>query len=281
MKKVLAFDCGGTNTRLALINEKLEIEKIEIIPTITDNKEKWISNIVELIEKFPLENVVAISLGVPGVCDRENGIILEMSNVRIGNVEIRKILNQKFSLPVYIRNDAEVACLGEAYSGAGKSFSRVFFITISTGLGGALCVDKINQDYITEIGHTAFVYKNHLTEYEKLVSGLNITNLAKFNNLDEIKNAKELFEGVRNNNENCLKLFEEWLTVLCKFFELVINSYNPDIICLTGGLTKSKDLFLPKLQEKFKSIKIAECFYKEEAGLYGSAVYGFQSVLKN
>lgn len=281
MKKVLAFDCGGTNTRLTLINEKLEIEKTEVIPTVTDNKEKWISNIIELIEKFPLENVVAISLGVPGVCDRENGIILEMPNVRIENIEIRKILSKKFSLPVYIRNDAEVACLGEAYSGAGKSFPRVFFITISTGLGGALCVDKINQDYITEIGHTAFVYKNHLTEYEKLVSGLNIANLAKFNNLDEIKNAKELFEGVRNNNENCLKLFEEWLTVLCKFFELVINSYNPDVICLTGGLTKSKDLFLPKLQEKFKNTKIVECFYKEEAGLYGSAIYGFQSVLKN
>lgn len=281
MKKVLAFDCGGTNTRLALINEKLEIEKSEVIPTVTCDKEKWINNLVKLIEKFPLENVVAISLGIPGVCDREKGVILDMSNVGIKDVEIRKILTQKFSLPVYIRNDAEVGCLGEAYSGSGKTFSRVFFITISTGLGGALCVDKINQDYVTEVGHTAFTYKNHLTEYEKLVSGLNIINLAKFNNINGVKTAREMFDGVRKNDQDCIVLFDEWLSILFKFFELIINSYNPDIICITGGLTKSKDLFLPKLQENFKNTKIVECFYKEEAGLYGSAVYGFQSILKN
>lgn len=281
MKKVLAFDCGGTNTRLALINEKLHIEKLEVIPTVTFDKEKWISNIIELIEKFPLKNVVAISFGIPGVCDRENGIILDMPNVGIKGVEIRKILTQKFMLPVFIRNDAEVGCLGEAYSGAGKSFSRVFFVTISTGLGGALCVDKINQDYITEIGHTAFTYKNQLTEYEKLVSGLNLINLAKLNHINQITRAREMFEGVRKNNQNCIKLFNEWFSILTDFFNLIINSYNPDIICITGGLTKSKDLFLPKLQENFKNTKIIECFYKEEAGLYGSAIYGFQSILKN
>lgn len=277
MKKVLAFDCGGTNTRLALVNENYEFEKVLVTPTIIDDEKAWVKNIVSMVEKFPLENVVAISLGVPGVCDRENGIILEMSNIHIFNIKIRQILKEKFNLPVFIRNDAEVACLGEAHLGAGKDFSRVFFITISTGLGGALCVDGFNQDYITEIGHTAYLYKGHVSEYEKLVSGLNINNLAKINGFPKILDAKQMFQGVRDKNPDCLAVFKEWLFVLGEFIDLVNNSYKPDVICVTGGLTKSKDLFLKKLASTHKESIITECKFSEEAGLIGAAVFGFQS----
>ena len=207
MKKVLAFDCGATNTRLALVNEKLEIEKELVTPTPIDDAEKWMNNIVSMIEKFPLENVVAIGAGVPGQCDVKNGVILDMSNVHVFNIKFREILEKKFHLPVFVRNDAEVACLGEAYMGAGKGFDRVFFITISSGLGGALCIDQKIQDYIHEIGHTAYVYKNHVSEYEKLVSGLNVHTLAEINKVKKINTAKDMFEGVRKNDKDCLKVF--------------------------------------------------------------------------
>lgn len=276
MKKVLAFDIGGTNTRLALINEKFKIEKELITRTPIKDEEKFIENCLKMIDEFPLEDVVAIGAGVPGVVDRQNGIIIDLPNVFIKNVKFGDILKEKYNLPLYLRNDAEIACLGEAYLGAGKSHNRVFFITISTGLGGALCIDSKIQDYVTEIGHTAYVYKNNVTEYEKLVSGFNLKNLAKFNGFDEIKEAKEMFDGVRNQNENCLKLFDEWFSILNSFITLVTSSYYPDVICITGGLTKSKDLFYDKLQEKHPETKIVDCFFKEGAGLMGAGVYALQ-----
>lgn len=278
MKKVLAFDCGGTNTRLALINNKYKIEKVLVTPTITKDKKAWVKNIVSMIEKFPLKDVVAISFGLPGVCDRKNGVILDLPNVFISNIKIRKILKEKFNLPVFIRNDAEVACLGEAHLGAGKGFSRVFFITISTGLGGALCVDGFNQDYVTEIGHTAYVYKGHVSEYEKLVSGLNLHNLAKINKISNVKSAPEMFQGVRDKDPKITKLFNEWFKILGDFIEMINSSYKPEIICVTGGLTKSKDLFLDKLAKKYDESIITECKFSEDAGLMGAAVYGFQSI---
>ena len=275
MRKVLAFDIGGTNMRLALVNEKFEVEKRMDLSTVTGDPDAFMNNCIKLIEQFPLEDVVAIGAGVPGVVDREKGVILDLPHVHIQNVEFGPILTDKFHLPVYLRNDAEVACLGEAYLGAGQDYERVFFITVSTGLGGALCVDQKNQDYVTEVGHTKFLYKNSLQEYG-LVSGVNIKKLIKLNDIQGIKSAKEMFDGIKAKEPEALRLYDEWFMILNKFVRLMIDSYEPDIICMTGGLMKAKDVFFEKLQKENEDANIVECHFSESAGIMGASVYAFQ-----
>ena len=275
MKKVLAFDIGGTNMRLALVNEKFEVEKRMDLSTVTGDPNAFMNNCIKLIEQFPLEDVVAIGAGVPGVVNRETGEILDLPHVHIKNVQFGKILSEKFNLPVYLRNDAEVACLGEAYLGAGKDYERVFFITVSTGLGGALCVDQKNQDYVTEVGHTKFIYKNTIQEYG-LVSGINIIKLIKMNDIKGINSAKEMFDGVKAKDSEALRLYDEWFMILNKFVRLMIDSYTPDIICMTGGLMKAKDVFFKKLQDENPDANIVECHFSESAGIMGASVYAFQ-----
>lgn len=276
MKKVLAFDIGGTNTRLALINEKFEVEKRLDYLTVTGTVKGFMENCIKLIEEFPLKDVVAIGAGVPGVVDVKAAKIIDLPNVGIKDIEFGKILNEKFGVPVFLRNDAQVACLGEAYLGAGKDFDNVFFITISTGLGGALCLDKKIQDYPFEVGHTLFNYKNELQEYEGLASGSHIYCLAEINNISSIKTAREMFDGVRKNDADALKLFDEWFMIIDKFVKLMVNSYSPDIICMTGGLMKSKDLFFEKLQKQNENVNIVECHFSEGAGIMGAGVYALQ-----
>ena len=275
MKKVLAFDIGGTNMRLALVNEKFEVEKRMDLSTVTGNPEAFMNNCIKLIEQFPLEDVLAIGAGVPGVVNRETGEILDLPHVHIKNVQFGKILSEKFNLPVYLRNDAEVACLGEAYLGAGKDYERVFFITVSTGLGGALCVDQKIQDYVTEVGHTKFIYKNTIQEYG-LVSGINIIKLIKMNDIKGINSAKEMFDGIKAKDSEALRLYDEWFMILNKFVRLMIDSYTPDIICMTGGLMKAKDVFFKKLQDENPDANIVECHFSESAGIMGASVYALQ-----
>ena len=275
MKKVLAFDIGGTNMRLALVNEKFEVEKRMDLSTVTGDPDAFMNNCIKLINEFPLEDVVAIGAGVPGVVNRETGEILDLPHVHIKNVQFGKILSEKFNLPVYLRNDAEVACLGEAYLGAGKDYERVFFITVSTGLGGALCVDQKNQDYVTEVGHTKLIYKNTIQEYG-LVSGINIIKLIKMNDIKGIKSAKEMFDGIKAKDSEALRLYDEWFMILNKFVRLMIDSYSPDIICMTGGLMKAKDVFFKKLQDENPDANIVECHFSESAGIMGASVYAFQ-----
>ena len=90
-----------------------------------------------------------------------------------------------------------------------------------------------------------------------------------------------MFQGVRDNKPEYLKLFNEWFQILSNFIQMINDSYKPDIICVTGGLTKSKDLFLKKLAKENPQSKIVECKFSEDAGIIGSAVYGFQSVKNN
>lgn len=275
MKKFLSFDIGATNTRLALVNENFEIEMELITNTPLHSKENFMNNCLEMIEKFPLENVVAIGAGVPGVVNREKGVILDLPNVYIKNIDFCKIIKNKFNLPVYLRNDAEVACLGEAYNGAGKGYERVFFITISTGLGGALCVDKKCQDYVTEIGHTLFNYKNTIQEYS-IISGRKIGEFAKLNGCS-LTSPREIFEEIRKGTKLGKTLQKEWVSILDKFIKLIKNSYSPDVLCFTGGIFNEKDLFFKEILEMNEDINMVECIFGTRAGLIGAATYAMQS----
>ena len=67
MKKVLSFDIGGTNTRLALVNENLDVEQIEVIPTVKFDNGAFLASIEKLIARFDLTDVIAFGCGIPGV----------------------------------------------------------------------------------------------------------------------------------------------------------------------------------------------------------------------
>lgn len=274
MKKVLAFDIGGTNTRLALINENFEIEKVEIKDTPHNSKEKFMKTVFELVDAFPLEDVVAFGAGVPGVVDTKTAKIITLPNVGISDIEFGKLLKEKYHLDVYLRNDAQMACLAEAVLGKGKDYERVFFVTISTGLGGSLCVNGEIQDYLTEVGHTLFKYKDSYQEFE-IAAGANIAKLAKLNNVN-ISSAKEMFDKVKAKDEEGLKFFEEWKNIIKQYFVLMNDSYYPDVFVVTGGFMKSKAYFFDEIKQCVDGTPIVECGFDQQAGLIGSALYALK-----
>lgn len=275
MKTVLAFDIGGTNTRLAKIDENFNIVQCEIIPTKVGTVRDFMENVDEIISRFDLSDVVAIGAGVPGVVDKKTAYIYDLPNVHIKDIPFGEYLKKKYGKEVFLRNDAEIACLAEAVLGAGKDYDRVFFITISTGLGGALVVDKINQDYVTEIGHTAYKYKDQMLEYEYLASGTGIKNLCHLNGL-EVKNSKEFFELYISGDNKAKAIFNDWLKILNDFIKMIDDSYMPEIITVTGGVMKEKELFFDKIKDANPDLNIVETYFSEQSGLMGAAVYAFK-----
>lgn len=281
MEKVLSLDIGGTNTRIALVNENFEIEKELIYPTLRDSKEAFLNNIKKIVLDLNvnLDEVSAFGAGLPGVVNRETGYIYELSNVHINDIPFGAFIYNEFHKKVYVRNDAEVACLAEASVGKNSKYSRVFFITISTGLGGALVVDGLNQDYVTEIGHTAYMYQGKLTEYELVASGNGIVNLCAINGL-KVNKSSEFFELVKNKDDKAIYIYKEWLAILTDFINMIENSYYPDVICVTGGVMKAKDIFFKDLCELNPTSNIVECAHSDKAGIIGAAIYAFNSIKK-
>ena len=143
MKYAVGIDIGGTNTRVALINESYEIiERIQFL-TDVDDPDKTMDKIVETISSFKLD-IVGVGMSCPGPLDLIKGKILTTPNLhgKWHDCEISKKLEEKIHIPVYLENDANLAALAESVIGEGKAYDYVQYLTVSTGLGAGLVINK-------------------------------------------------------------------------------------------------------------------------------------------
>lgn len=141
MKYAVGIDVGGTNTRVALINEKYEIKERVQFGSDPKNPIKTLNQINDVIKGFG-EKIEGIGISCPGPLDLINGIILTPPNLPgWHNFELTKELEKITGISVQLENDANLAGLAETVIGAGKGKKIVEFLTISTGVGAGLCID--------------------------------------------------------------------------------------------------------------------------------------------
>ena len=166
---VLAADVGGTNTRMAVVNESGDI--LTLLKKSThckDGRDEMIRFIVsfagETIEKSKLskEEICGMGIGFPGPLNAETGTIFNPPNLNgWDSVPLRDILEKELRVPVAIENDANAAALGEWWRGAGSGTHSLFCITLGTGVGGGIIMDgKIwhgASSIAGEIGHTTVI----------------------------------------------------------------------------------------------------------------------------
>ena len=144
MKTVIGIDLGGTNVRVAKITENGEVLQELKSPSYgMEGPEKVTSNIIDLVKQIEdYKSCVGIGVGVPGPVDTVNRVMKLSSNLKgFTDYPLAKIMEEELGLPTYLDNDANVAGLAEARVGAGKGLPIVYYVTISTGIGGALVVD--------------------------------------------------------------------------------------------------------------------------------------------
>ena len=276
MKRIAALDIGGTNTRVALINEKYEIESVVINPTVVGNVDLFLASIKKTIEQAikNWDGVSAIATGVPGRV-RYDGFIYALPNIHIDNIPLSQYLFDSFHVPTYVINDAEVAALAEANVGTYKTCKSVYFVTISTGIGGALCIDGKIRNSSYEVGHTMTECHGQVHEFEHMASGPGIVKLCSMNGL-EIASSREFFELVKNGHPQAQNVYRDWIKIMADWFEMNWRNFQPDVFTITGGVTKNSGLFLEDLRKAAPDCRIELCACGQEAGLIGAAVLGFQ-----
>lgn len=146
MIEYIGIDIGGTNIRIGAINQNDELVFEYKEPTFENviSSEDLYNKIIKLIKMVPnYENSKAIGIGAPGSVDKKLGQIITSKNVTIlKNFPLVENLNKDLNKPIFLENDARVATFAEAISGKGKDKNIVCYITISTGLGGGLVINK-------------------------------------------------------------------------------------------------------------------------------------------
>lgn len=277
MRHVIGIDMGATNIRVGVINENLEIVEVIRESTSHGGNDSLIQQIVRLIKQVHYEkyNISSITIGVPGRV-RNDGYVYELPNIHVSDIDFVTTLQNVFHVPTFVINDAVAAGLAEAISGNGKDYSSVFFVTISSGIGGSFFVNKKFVVSSTEIGHTLFKYQNGYYELERIASGYGIIRLAELNHI-QLEHGYDMFIGYQNHDINLTQLYFDWLNLLHEFLAFIQSTFSPEIIVFSGGVMKSASIFFEDLKKQNPQSKLIMAYHNQDAGLIGASCYGLQN----
>ena len=294
MKYAVAIDIGGTNTRVALVNENLEITDRQQFPTNPENPEETLGKIAEVVGGYDCE-IVGAGMSCPGPLDLVNEKIIIPPNIRGDwyHLPVAQKLKDLIHIPVYLNNDGNLAALAEAVAGEGKDYRFVQFLTISTGIGAGFVIDKkIFQGahgWANEVENTIMMQDgpSHGTilpgGIEAISSGTAITVRARKAGLD-VKHAGEVNDLALAGNETAKKIMEDAKVHLANFIAAIYNLVDPDIVILGGSVAIKVDGFVQEVEELVKSkvyeaqrpfIKVRKSTLNEDSGLIGAAYLAF------
>ena len=291
------IDIGGTNTRIALIDEAYEIIQRIQFPTDVNNPHATLQKIQETVQSFSVA-IAGVGLSCPGPLDLKQGIILDTPNLKGGwhGLAVSKELSARLKVPVFLENDANLACLAEAVLGQGKDYSYVQFLTISTGLGSGLVIDKkIYQGahgFAHEIANIP-LWRNgpsHGSIYpggvEAICSGTAITTRAKKAGLD-VEHAGDVYALACSQNQTAIDIMEVAKEYLANTIAIIYAFVDPEIVILGGSVAIKIPGFVEDVEQRVKTkvypniqplVKVVKTNLSEDSGLLGAACLAFLQV---
>ncbi len=294
MNYAITIDIGGTNTRVALVNENYIIEKRVQFSTDANDPYATIEKIRKTIEDFGVQ-AKGIGLSCPGPLDLLHGYILTTTNLEKEwyNYPICEKLSEATKLPVYLENDANLACLAEACIGRGKDYNYVSFLTVSTGVGAGLVINKkIYQGahgFAHEIAHIP-LWKDgpsHGSIYpggvEAISSGTAITSRAQKAGLS-VAHAGEVNDLAMNGNETAMQIIDDAKEYLANAIAIIYAFIDPEIVILGGSVALKIPGFVEDVEMRVKSkvfttiaplVNVVKTNLNEDSGLLGGACLVF------
>jgi glucokinase len=154
---LLTVDVGGTHLRCAIVSPEGDVSDHQRIDTPISSPDT--GPVVEFIRRAAADaGAAAVVIGLPGRIDYERGCLDRAPNLPAGwvNALDESDLSEAVGLPVSVANDADLAAVGEAWLGAGRPWSDVVYVTVSTGVGaGVVLGDQLvhGRRSLAEIGH--------------------------------------------------------------------------------------------------------------------------------
>ena len=294
MKYAVGIDVGGTNTRVALINDEYKIVERVQFSTDTQNPQVTLEKINNVIKGFG-QKIEGIGISCPGPLDLIHGIILETPNLPGWHYfHLTEELQNITGIKVQLQNDANLAGLAEAVIGAGAGKSHVQFLIISTGVGAGFCIDgKIYQGskgFAQEVAN-CIVWKNGPSHgvlksgsIESIASGTAITTRAKNLGL-EVVHAGDVYDLAQEGNELAIQIMEDAYEYLSNFISILYGVLDPDLFVLSGSVALKIPGFIEEIEKRVKgkvfdalkdNIKIVPAALGEDCGLIGAACLAFE-----
>ncbi len=242
----IGVDLGGTNLRVGKFNALNLISMSSSSISSKASEKIVLEEIYQAIDSVFDKSVKAIGLAVPSVVDIEKGIIYNAENIPSWKeVHLKELFEERYGVEVFVNNDANAFVLGEAYFGKGKPYKNIVGLTLGTGLGCGIVIDKkLYNGSNCGAGEISMMkFKAHNLEYYS--SG------QFFIGEYGIEGA-ELYRMAINNDKKALKAFERFGHQFGEVIMMILYTYDPDIIILGGAVSKSFKFFEGGMRESLK-----------------------------
>lgn len=310
MKHIIAIDLGGTSIKFGIIDDKGNLLFESITPTMPESAESVINNLKKVVStcyakaKSMKVDIDAIGIGTPGIVDPTYRIVLGGAENIEGwiNINLSNVLEGEFNIPVFINNDANMMGLGEQWLGAARECSDVVFLTIGTGVGGAIIIDgKLFGGFAnrgTELGHIPLVMNG------KPCSCGSIGCFEVYASTSALVDDYSLLIGKDSKEINGVLIIEKYLkgnhaavTVMNHHFQYIgrgvaglVNIFSSQKVVIGGGISEAGAFYIKNIISEFKKHVMPDCAVNTEicaaqlgnkAGLYGAARWALNRLCKN
>ncbi|MFA5104653.1 MAG: ROK family protein [Candidatus Margulisiibacteriota bacterium] len=287
MKKLIAgVDLGGTKISAAVASADGKLLAIETIPTLAHLGVSKVTDRIAFAVKsackkagVTMKQIKCIGIGAPGPVDPKTGYVNNPPNLKgWKRVNLKKIMAKKLGKKIILENDANCAALAELNFGAGRRFNTFIYVTLSTGIGGGIVIDKKLYTGFSgsagEVGHTVIDIdgpkctcgkRGHL---EGLAAGPAVEKRSKMS-------PEKLGALARKGNKKALKEIDYTGHLIGLGFSNIVNIMNPEAIIVGGGLTNlGKPLFeaikTTVKENALAAVKIIPAHLKKNVGVIGA-----------
>lgn len=269
---VLVADLGGTRMRAALADRLGRIHNRTTAPTRAhEGKEHVVKRFVALLQEtassIAPERPISVAVAQASPTDPNTGEMHNPPNLPGWNgYSLKPLLQDSFTLEASFGNDANLAALAEHEHGAGRPYSHMVYMTLSTGIGGGVILDgKLHTGaggFAGEVGHISIDRNGPTCNcgnvgcLEAMASGTAVARMAKeriaSGEVAESQwaavgapDARAVFEAARSGDPVAKSIVREVSTNLGIGIVSLIHAFDPEAIVIGGGLSNSLDLLLP------------------------------------
>lgn len=312
MKYYIGIDLGGTNIVAGVVNEKYEIIAKAKTPT---NRPRPVEDICADMARVALEAVAlagltiddirSVGVGSPGTVNSDTGVIEYANNLDFNDAPVASLIRKVIDKPVYCENDANAAAYGEFVAGSAKGANNAVCITLGTGVGGGIIIDgKIYSGFNfagAELGHMVVEVdgpkctcgRHGCFEVYSSATGLiRMTKEAMDANPDskmhemmgDHVSGRLAFNAMRAGDDAAKSVVDKYIKYLAAGIANTINIFQPEILCIGGGVCNEGDALLIPLKEAVdkeiytrngaKKTEIVIASLGNDAGIIGAAFLG-------
>ena len=313
----IGVDVGGTNLVAGIVKAEGALIKKAQRPTGSERgAEAVIADILGVaVDVCHAAGIAAgeirqIGLGIPGAVDDEKGEVIFSPNIPLTGVALSRIIRDGWAVDaggevaVHLINDADAAAFGEYSAGSAKGYQSMILVTLGTGLGGGIVIDgKVfsgANNIGAEIGHLVIEHGGRpcncgrLGCWEKYAAASGLISLTKEQmerdkdsalwrlapTLDDVE-GHMAFMAAAEGDASAQAVVALYIEYLANGLCSIINIFQPEVICLGGGVSNAGDALLMPLRELVakntfrhpeKNTEIRIASLGNDAGIIGAAL---------